>query len=191
MHATSILLGLTLALVPATSSAADDGAYAVLSSAPAPRAGCRVARGAGGELRAPLWAPDAEGCPVARVAGEEITLEATVGTTTIKATLPAYPALPGQTTLTVNNLTLKSIAVAGEFSPPTFGVGETFQLTAIGTFSDNVTTLDITSQCTWSSKARKVASVSKTGLVTGVKAGTAKIIAAKGRVQGNLTVTVQ
>jgi parvulin-like peptidyl-prolyl isomerase len=80
MHPEHILLVLAAALLPVTSradasaAAPPDGAYAVLSSAPAPRAGCRVARGEGGEIRAPLYSRDTAGCPAARVADEEIGL---------------------------------------------------------------------------------------------------------------------
>jgi hypothetical protein len=78
MHPQLIVLGLALGLAPAPPGgpAAADGAYAVLRSAPpAPRAGCRVARAQGGELRAPLYSPDTATCPVARVASEEIALD--------------------------------------------------------------------------------------------------------------------
>jgi hypothetical protein len=71
---TSLPLCLLLALAPAPAPAAD-GAYAVLSSVPAPpRAGCRVARDLGGELRAALYAEETAACPVARLAGDEISL---------------------------------------------------------------------------------------------------------------------
>jgi len=77
-----ILLGLVLGLVPALSSAAAPApsktftAYAVLKSEPsAPRPGCRVSRGEGGEIRAPLYEPETAACPVARVADEEIRLD--------------------------------------------------------------------------------------------------------------------
>jgi len=86
MRIRSILLGLTLGFAPAMSLAAAPtapkattaetaGAFAVLASAPVPpRAGCKVARDAGGDLRAALYAADTAACPVARVAADEIVL---------------------------------------------------------------------------------------------------------------------
>lgn len=76
-------LGLIFCLAPATPLAADagpaaaaaGGAYAILRSAPAPRAGCRVTRAQGGELRAALYSPETIACPVARVAGDEVILD--------------------------------------------------------------------------------------------------------------------
>jgi len=76
-----IHLGLMLGLLPMQSSAASavpakaPGAYAVLTSVPSPpRAGCKVSREQGGELRAALYASDTAACPVARVAADEIVL---------------------------------------------------------------------------------------------------------------------
>jgi hypothetical protein len=50
-------------------------AYAVLKSEPSPsRAACKVTRTESGEIRAALYSDDTAGCPVARVANEEIPL---------------------------------------------------------------------------------------------------------------------
>jgi hypothetical protein len=76
-----ILLTLVPGLVPAPASSADPSpakpfsAYAVLKTEPTPhRAGCRVSRGDGGELRATLYSSDTAACPVARVVEDEIPL---------------------------------------------------------------------------------------------------------------------
>jgi hypothetical protein len=79
MHRTLLLLGLTLALSPAWSPAAEgasaSGAYAVLQGVSAePRPGCRLVR-AGGELRAALYSAETMACPVARVGGDEVALQ--------------------------------------------------------------------------------------------------------------------
>lgn len=89
-----------------------------------------------------------------------------------------------------------SIAV----SPATQGVeiGQTVQFTAIGTYghgpSHPATQHDVTSQATWTSSAPSVATVSSSGLVTAVSAGTATITASMngftGVVSGNGTVAV-
>lgn len=72
MPSLTAVLSLLLAAAPAAAPTAD-GPYVVLSAAPAPRAGCRVTT-AGGEKRAALHSKETVGCPVARVAGDEITL---------------------------------------------------------------------------------------------------------------------
>lgn len=107
-----------------------------------------------------------------------------VGTSSISATLGA---VSGSTVLTVNNATLTSIAV----TPASFTLARfaTRQLTATGTFS-NSSTLDLTTQVTWSSSRMFVAQVSGGGLVTAFSSGDAVITAARGAVNGTSAVTV-
>ena len=69
---------------------------------------------------------------------------------------------------------LSSLAVAA--AAPSVMAGQTDQLTATATYPDG-TTGDVTSLATWSSDAPAVATVSSTGLVTGVTAGIAHISA--------------
>jgi hypothetical protein len=77
-------------------------------------------------------------------------------------------------------------------------VGQTVQLTATGTYTHAAphpaTYQDVTASATWTSSAPSVATVSTTGLVTAVTAGTATISASMngftGLVSGNVTVTV-
>jgi uncharacterized protein YjdB len=107
-----------------------------------------------------------------------------VGQTTLQATLNG---VNGTASLTVTAATLKSIAVTP--TNPTFAAGTTRQLVATGTFSDN-TTGDISSQVTWTSSDASVATVSASGLVTGVKAGSATIAAAKSGLNGADSVTI-
>ena len=108
------------------------------------------------------------------------------GTSVITAT---RGALSGTTTFTVSAVTLSSIAVTP--NTQTAQVGTTVQYTATGTFTDN-STMDITSVCTWSPTAGGV-TVAATGLATiGATAtpGVYSIVATRGAVQGNATLTV-
>lgn len=75
------------------------------------------------------------------------------------------------------------------------GAGATLQFKAVGTFSNRThpeNTQDVTNQVTWSSSALSVATVSSTGLATGVSEGTTTITAAgvNGAIVGTATLTV-
>lgn len=76
----------------------------------------------------------------------------------------------------------------------TLAIGQTAQLTATGTVSHGnhpSSTEDITDQVTWTSSTPAVATVSSTGLVTAVAAGTASISASlPGLVAASATITV-
>ena len=80
---------------------------------------------------------------------------------------------------------LRSIAVT--VPSPTLSVGLTEQLTATGTYGSG-TTGNVTSVANWTTSNNKVASVSATGLVTGVGGGSATITAAVTETSGT-TVT--
>ena len=77
------------------------------------------------------------------------------------------------TTTTATTATLSSIAVTPA-SPASLVVGSTQQFIATGTYSDG-SIVDITSQVTWASDTTGIVTISSTGLVTGVAAGTADI----------------
>jgi hypothetical protein len=62
-------------------------------------------------------------------------------------------------------------------------------MTAIGTFDDGSTDT-LTSGVTWSPTDQTIATVSSTGLVTGVKAGNTTITATSGSISGTAQVTV-
>jgi len=85
-----------------------------------------------------------------------------------------------------NSPTLISITVAGSLSLLS---GQTSQMSATANYAKG-TTQNITSQATWSSANPAVATVSATGLVTGVSAGIAEIRAAYQNVTGSLQMTV-
>lgn len=85
--------------------------------------------------------------------------------------------------------TLVSIKVSPD--PTTVNVGETIQLTAIGTYSDNSTS-DLTSNATWASSDDTVATVNASGLVTGVAIDDpVTITATDNTITGTTTVQVQ
>ncbi len=85
-------------------------------------------------------------------------------------------------------VTLSSIAVTP--ANPTITAGGTQQFTATGTFSDN-STQNLTNTATWSSTNTAAATISASGLATGVGVGQTTIKATSGTVNGstNLTVT--
>src|SRR5262249_20129150 len=85
--------------------------------------------------------------------------------------------------------TLTSIALTP--LGPTIAKGQTQQFTATGTYSDG-TTANLSSQVTWSSGTQSVATISGTGLATGVGVGSSAITAMLGGVTtpaDTLTVT--
>jgi hypothetical protein len=83
--------------------------------------------------------------------------------------------------------TLTSITVAPNSA--TIAVGGTQQLTATGNFDDS-STQDMSNSVSWSSSDSTIATVSTSGLVTGVKAGTATITATSGNFTSTSTITV-
>src|SRR6185312_13878603 len=99
----------------------------------------------------------------------------------------ALSGVTGSTVLTVTATTLQSIAVTP--ANPSITKGATQQFTATGTFSDN-STQNLTSQVTWTSATPAVATISSTGLATGVAIGTSSISAALSGVTGSTVLTV-
>jgi hypothetical protein len=89
------------------------------------------------------------------------------------ASLTLGVAACGSKTTTTTTATLSSIAVTPA-SPASLVVGSTQQFIATGTYSDG-SIVDITSQVTWASDTTGIVTISSTGLVTGVAAGTADI----------------
>ena len=84
------------------------------------------------------------------------------------------------------NPTLSSIAIG---TTATIQQSKTVQMTATGTYSDGSTKSPL-SGVVWSSSDDNVASVSGSGLVTGVSPGSATITGAVGSVNGQATITV-
>src|SRR5208337_283600 len=97
-------------------------------------------------------------------------------------------SVTGSTGLTVNAIvTLQSLAVA----PASFTIapGATQQLTVTGTYS-NGSTQNLTSAVTWSSSNTADATVSTSGLVTGIASGSATIKAVSGSLSVSSTAPV-
>lgn len=70
----------------------------------------------------------------------------------------------------------------------TINQGGTVQMSAVGSYNDG-STLSLTN-VSWSSDTQGVATISASGLVTGVSPGTATITGASGTVSGTATITV-
>ncbi len=105
-----------------------------------------------------------------------------------KANISAsYQTFTAAATLTVSTAPLQSIAVAPQ--GPTLALGATQQLTATGTYADG-TQVDLTDGAIWTSGNPSAATVSPSGLVTGVAAGLSPVTASIGSVSGSTTVTV-
>jgi hypothetical protein len=73
----------------------------------------------------------------------------------------------------------------------TIQTGSTVQMSAVGTYNDG-TTKSLTSGVNWSSGTPSIASINKSGLVTGVSQGQSTITGASGTQTGtaNITVTI-
>ena len=109
----------------------------------------------------------------------------TTGTATVTATLDG---ISGSTSFEVTAATLVSIGVTP--TTTTLADGITQQYTATGTYTDN-STLNITTQVTWSSTAPTVASIDPTtGLATAESPGNATITATSGSTSGTASITV-
>ena len=105
------------------------------------------------------------------------------GSVTVTAT---KGAVSGNMVINVTQATLSSIAVSGGSS---LAAGSTEQLTAQGTYSDS-TTGSLTTQATWQSSDATVATVSNSGLLTALQAGSVTVTATMGSVSGTASVVV-
>jgi hypothetical protein len=133
-----------------------------------------------------IWSSDTVSTATINNAG--LAQSVGVGSANITAT---SGTVSGSTTLIVSGAALVSIAV----SPPAASIpsGSTQQFTATGTFSDT-STQDVTSTAYWSTSDGTVATISDSagsqGLATGVGAGSIRITAASGSVNGTATLAV-
>jgi len=103
------------------------------------------------------------------------------------ATSPDYAIAFVNGVLTVTAPQLVSLAVTSATNSIT--VGQTQQLTATGTFSDN-STQNLTTTAAWVSSVPTVATISSTGLVTAVAPGSSAITASQSNIVGTLILTV-
>jgi len=106
------------------------------------------------------------------------------GSSTISAT---SGTISGSTTLTVTSAVITSIAVSP--ANPNIPLGIAQQFTATGTFSDG-SVQDVTGVVTWKSSAMGIASITVSGLATGLNIGTTNISATFGTVSGSTPLTV-
>jgi uncharacterized protein YjdB len=102
-------------------------------------------------------------------------ITAAVGTISGSSSVSVTPAQVASVSVTPSSASIRKRA--------------TVQLTATATYTDG-TTADVTSSVTWTSSRPRIATVSSTGLVTGVRAGTVTITASYGGHTGTSTVTV-
>jgi uncharacterized protein YjdB len=93
----------------------------------------------------------------------------------------------GTTTLTVTAKAIASIAVTP--TGVSFAIGGTQQFTATATYGDG-STANITSTASWSTGNTSVATISPSGLATGVASGTSSVMAAESGVTGSVVASV-
>jgi len=129
---------------------------------------------------------------VATVAANVITAGATTATVTgvTKGTASIVASVEGKVTTVpvfVVDPTVATVSVTATV-PPTFFVGQTLQATSVARDSGNNALTSFTT--TWTSSTPTVASVSATGLITALSAGTTTITATTGGKTGTLNVTV-
>jgi hypothetical protein len=95
----------------------------------------------------------------------------------------------GQTTVTITSMTIQSLAINPATS--TIANGTTQQLSLIGTFSDGVTTVDLTASARWQTSNYQDAVINRQGLATGVGAGTVTVTGTvRGQTPATATLTV-
>jgi uncharacterized protein YjdB len=123
---------------------------------------------------------DANGTATGVAAGTANITASLDGITSSSVSLPVVAATP----------TLSSIAVT-PLSPSILAIDGTQQFDAVGTYADG-TTADISNQVTWNSDTTATATISSTGLGSGVAAGTANISATlDGITSPNVLLTVE
>jgi trimeric autotransporter adhesin len=106
------------------------------------------------------------------------------GSSTITAT---SGTVSGSTALTVTSAVVTSISVSPVNANIPLGISQ--QYSAAGTFSDG-SVQDVTGVVTWKSSATGVASITVSGLATGLNIGTSNISATLGTVSGSAPLTV-
>jgi len=106
--------------------------------------------------------------------------------------VPIYARLngiTGQTTLTITSMTIQSLVLNP--ATPTIAVGTTQPFALIGTFSDGVTTVDLTASARWQTSNYQDVVINRQGVATGVGAGTVTITGSiNGQTPATATLTV-
>ncbi len=132
-------------------------------------------------IASPTWT--SSDATVATIDSTGLATGVAVGTTTITA---SSNGIKGSTTLTIKAVTLESIEVTP--ADPTIGTGLTQQFTATGTYSDG--SQQVIPSPNWTSSDTTVATISSSGLATGIAIGTTTITASLAGVSGDTTLTV-
>jgi hypothetical protein len=91
--------------------------------------------------------------------------------------------------LTVSGTTKTISSIAVTPSAASFATGSTEQFTATATYSDG-STANITSTATWTMGNTSVATITSSGLATGVASGTSSVMAAESGVTGSVVASV-
>ncbi|HEX8710663.1 MAG TPA: Ig-like domain-containing protein [Terracidiphilus sp.] len=121
---------------------------------------------------------------VATISASGLLTSLKSGTVTITASLNG---MSGTATVVVTATVLKAIEVV--VPSPSLASGATEQLSATGVYSDN-STQNLSSQVAWQSSDGTVATVSTSGFVTSLKAGTVVVTASLNSVSGTGSITV-
>ncbi|KAA6457835.1 hypothetical protein DYQ86_20910 [Acidobacteria bacterium AB60] len=124
---------------------------------------------------------------VATITAAGLATGVSAGTASVSAVAQGVTGTASFTVAPSASPTLVSIAVTP--AAPSITVGATQQFTATGTYSDN-STANISSTVTWSVTTPSVASISNTGLATGVAAGSTPVKATLSGITGSTTLTV-
>jgi hypothetical protein len=128
------------------------------------------------------WTSSAPG--VVSVSSEGTVQAKGIGTAGISAT---SSNVTGKTNLSVSAATLVGISISA--SSASIPVGDTLQLSAVGTLTDG-STQDLTRSVNWASSAPQVLSVQGAGLVAGMAIGAAGVTAASGSITAVTTLNV-
>jgi len=103
-------------------------------------------------------------------------LVSTRGSTNHTCTISAkLSGVTGQTTLTISSMRLASLKIVP--AHPTIAVGTTQAFRLVGTYSDGVTTVDLTMSAYWMSSSFREAFVNRSGVAYGNRVGSVTITA--------------
>jgi YVTN family beta-propeller protein len=108
---------------------------------------------------------------------------------TVKATDNSSDVQTQALSLTINPAVVTLVSISVTPVTPSIAVTGAQQFTATGHYSDG-STQNLTTTAIWSSSSTGVATISSSGLATGVGGGTTTITATSGNIFGNTTLTV-
>jgi len=111
------------------------------------------------------------------------------GPGTVSITAQSSLSLKSSATLTVSGAAVNLSSIVVSPAASSLPVNSSQQFTATGNYTDG-SSADLTSLVTWSSTPATIATVSATGLVNGVAAGSGNISASLGAISGSTSLTV-